>query len=311
MAIQVDGVTKLYGDQKALNNVSFSVSKGQVVGFLGPNGAGKSTMMKIISGFIQPTKGNVTVNGIPIACASKDYRNNIGYMPENNPLYTDMFVKEYLSFVANIYGLGKIGKRRVKELVELTGIGHEQNKKIGELSRGYRQRVGLAQALLNRPSVLILDEPTSGLDPNQIVEIRRIIADVGKEKTVLLSTHIMQEVEAICSQVIIINQGSIVANGTTSDVMLFANIDQQIVNLELAEPSTADLLGQIKGVHQVECTSNDNRWWAIKSMSKEDIRPLVFRYCVEKNLTILTLNQKSMHMEEVFQSLTQPQAPIK
>lgn len=311
MAIQVDGVTKLYGEQKALNNVSFSVPKGQVVGFLGPNGAGKSTMMKIISGFIQPTEGNVAVNGIPITNASKDYRNNIGYMPENNPLYTDMYVKEYLHFVANIYRLGKIGNRRVKELVELTGIGHEQNKKIGELSRGFRQRVGLAQALLNRPSVLILDEPTSGLDPNQIVEIRRIIADVGKEKTVLLSTHIMQEVEAICSRVIIINQGSIVANGTTSDVMQFASIDQQVVTLELAEPCTAEILRQISGVHQAESTSNDNRWWIIKSMSQEDIRPQIFRYCTEKNLTILTLNQKSMHMEEVFQTLTQPLPSVK
>jgi ABC-2 type transport system ATP-binding protein len=309
MAILVENVTKLYGKQKALDNVSFKISKGQVVGFLGPNGAGKSTMMKIISGFIQPTKGDVVVNGIPIASSSKDYRNNIGYMPENNPLYTDMFVKEYLSFVAKVYGLGHIGNKRVKELVELTGIGHEQNKKIGELSRGYRQRVGLAQALLNRPSVLILDEPTSGLDPNQIVEIRKIIADLGKEKTVLLSTHIMQEVEAICSRVIIINKGAIVADGSTSEIMQTEAVGQQTITLELAQPCSANQFLGIEGVREVIPCADNGCSWLVSAMGKQDVRPLLFRFCVDNGLTILTMNQKSMHMEEVFQTLTQPQVP--
>ncbi|HPF94606.1 MAG TPA: ATP-binding cassette domain-containing protein, partial [Tenuifilaceae bacterium] len=219
MSISVKDVTKVFGTQRALSNVSFSVPTSSVVGFLGPNGAGKSTMMKIITGYLKPTEGEVEVNGISINDDNTDFRRFIGYLPENNPLYTDMYVKEYLAFVAKVYKLGKLADKRVKELIDLTGIGYEQNKKIGQLSRGYRQRVGLAQALLNRPSVLILDEPTSGLDPNQIVEIRNIIADVGKEKTVLLSTHIMQEVEAICDSVMIINKGKIIANDSTQNVL--------------------------------------------------------------------------------------------
>ncbi|MDX9769929.1 MAG: ATP-binding cassette domain-containing protein [Tenuifilaceae bacterium] len=305
MAIKVQNVTKLFGKQKALDNVSFEVPKGQVVGFLGPNGAGKSTMMKIITGFIQPTSGNVAVNGIAISNESREYRNNIGYMPENNPLYTEMYVKEYLHFVAKVYGLGRYGSKRIKDLIELTGIGYEQNKMIGELSRGYRQRVGLAQALLNRPSVLILDEPTSGLDPNQIVEIRKIIADVGKEKTVLLSTHIMQEVEAICSRVVILNKGVIVADGLTSDVMQHGNLDQQAVSIEVTSPITAEVLSKIDGVQLVDRVSNDGCQWIIKSSSKEDIRPAIFNFCAQNGITLITLNQKSIHMEEVFHSLTQ------
>jgi ABC-2 type transport system ATP-binding protein len=305
MAIQVDRVSKLFGKQKALDNVSFSIQSGQVVGFLGPNGAGKSTMMKIITGFIQPSRGKVRVNGISITDSNTDFRKHIGYLPENNPLYTEMFVKEYLGFVANVYGLGRLGTRRVKELVELTGIGHEQNKKIGELSRGYRQRVGLAQALLNRPSVLILDEPTSGLDPNQIVEIRRIIADVGKEKTVLLSTHIMQEVEAICSRVLILNKGQIVADGSTSEVMLNQATGSQHVILETLENVDKDSLSRIQGVISVVPLENSPKSWLIKIDGSDDIRPKIFRYCVDQNLTILTLKQKSVQMEEVFQHLTQ------
>lgn len=307
MAIQVQNVTKLFGNQKALSNVSFSVPKGQVVGFLGPNGAGKSTMMKIITGFIQPTTGNVTVNGIPISNADREYRNNIGYMPENNPLYSEMFVKEYLSFVAKVYRLGKFGHKRVKDLIELTGIGREQNKKIGELSRGYRQRVGLAQALLNRPSVLILDEPTSGLDPNQIVEIRKIISDVGLEKTVLLSTHIMQEVEAICSRVIILNQGKIVAEGKTSEVMHYGSAEQQAVSVEVTEPVTVELLKKIAGVNEIIPNSNNGCSWILKSEVNTDIRPAIFNFCAQNNITLITLSQKSIQMEEVFHTLTQVQ----
>ncbi|HCX99477.1 MAG TPA: gliding motility-associated ABC transporter ATP-binding subunit GldA, partial [Bacteroidales bacterium] len=233
MSISVKGVTKLFGKQKALDNVSFSVPTSSVVGFLGPNGAGKSTMMKIITGYLKPTEGEVEVNGVSVNDGTKDFRKFIGYLPENNPLYTDMYVKEYLCFVAKIYGLGRFGVSRVNELIELTGIGNEQNKKIGQLSRGFRQRVGLAQALLNRPPVLILVDHTSGLGPNQIVEIRKIIVDVGKEKTVLLSTHIMQEVEAICSSVMIINKGKIIANDSTQNILKSQSIMGQSVHIEL------------------------------------------------------------------------------
>jgi ABC-2 type transport system ATP-binding protein len=302
MSIEVKKVTKLFGAQKALNDVSFSIPSGQVVGFLGPNGAGKSTLMKVISGFIKPTSGEVLVNGLSIENPRVDFRKSIGYLPENNPLYTDMFVKEYLSFVAKVYGLGNIGTRRVKELIELTGIDHEQNKKIGQLSRGYRQRVGLAQALLNRPSVLILDEPTSGLDPNQIVGIRKLIADVGREKTVMLSTHIMQEVEAICSRVIIINKGLIVADDTTSKVM-FQNVgSNQDIVIELQNDIQGDDLKEIANVSEVILM--ESKTWLLRSHSLEDIRPAIFRFCVEKGYTILTMKQKSRQMEEVFQALT-------
>lgn len=305
MSILVQNVTKQFGKQKALNNVSFDIPSGKVIGFLGPNGAGKSTMMKIITGFIKPTRGNVTVNGVPIDSSRTDFRKFIGYLPENNPLYTDMFVKEYLAFVAKVYGLGRIGTRRVKELIELTGIDHEQNKKIGQLSRGYRQRVGLAQALLNRPSVLVLDEPTSGLDPNQIVEIRRIIADVGKEKTVLLSTHIMQEVEAICSRVIIINKGEIVADDSTSNVLLHHSLGRQEVLVEFTNKVDKELLRMIPGVQELVVLDNCNNCFLLQSDGQDDIRPNIFRFCAENNLTLITLKQKSMQMEEVFQSLTQ------
>lgn len=303
MSIIVQNVTKKYGNQKALKDVSFSIPSGQVVGFLGPNGAGKSTMMKVITGFLKPTIGEVSVNGIPLNDQRTDFRKFIGYLPENNPLYPDMFVKEYLSFVSKVYGLGKIESRRIKELVELTGIGHEQNKKIGQLSRGYRQRVGLAQALLNRPSVLVLDEPTSGLDPNQIVEIRRIISDVGKEKTVMLSTHIMQEVEAICSRVIIINKGEIVADDSTSHVLQYNPDSQQDILLEILETASASILSQVPGVFQVVALEGNR--WMLRSNSKDDVRPDIFRFCVENGYTIVTLNQRSRQMEEVFQTLTQ------
>lgn len=305
MSIQVQNVTKRFGNQKALNSVSFSIPSGQVIGFLGPNGAGKSTMMKIITGFLKPSEGEVLINGVPISNPKTDFRRFIGYLPENNPLYGDMFVKEYLCFVSNIYKLGRIGNKRVKELIELTGIGHEQNKKIGQLSRGYRQRVGLAQALLNRPSVLILDEPTSGLDPNQIVEIRRIIADVGKEKTVLLSTHIMQEVEAICSRVIIINRGEIVADDSTTNVLKNQGFGWQEVQVELLETVDSMFLQQIPDVIEAIPYGNQKNSWVLRSKTETDIRPMVYRFCVEKDLTLLTLRQKSLQMEDVFQSLTQ------
>jgi ABC-2 type transport system ATP-binding protein len=219
MSIKVQGITKLYGQQKALDTVSFSVNSGEVVGFIGPNGAGKSTMMKIITGFLPPTHGEVWVNGMNILEQSLEIRKVVGYLPENNPLYTEMYIREYLEMVANLYGIkGKAARTAVDDMIAQVGLGPEQHKKIGALSKGYRQRVGLAQALIHDPSVLILDEPTSGLDPNQIIEIRTFIAGLAKKKTILLSTHIMQEVEAICDRVVIINLGKVVADEATAEL---------------------------------------------------------------------------------------------
>lgn len=306
MSIGVNGVTKIYGKQKALNNVSFTVPTSSVVGFLGPNGAGKSTMMKIITGYLKPTEGEVMVNGISIEDNSTDFRNFIGYLPENNPLYLDMYIKEYLEFVAKTYRLGKSAHKRIAELIELTGIGYEQHKKIGQLSRGYRQRVGLAQALLNNPSVLILDEPTSGLDPNQIVEIRKIIADVGKEKTVMLSTHIMQEVEAMCDSVIIISKGNIIANDTTANILLSQNLKGQTIHIELQNSVGIEVLASIPGIETITPLPEKNSW-LLSTNQEEDIRPRIFEFCAQNNLPLLTLQQKPMQMEEVFQTLTQTQ----
>jgi len=302
MSIKVSNVVKEYGVQKALDDVSFEVQSGNVVGFLGPNGAGKSTMMKIITGFIPQTAGTVEVNGITMDNQEVDIRKDIGYLPENNPLYHDLYIKEYLTFVANIYHLGKSTEKRVRELIELTGIGNEQNKKIGSLSKGYRQRVGLAQALIHNPSVLILDEPTSGLDPNQIVEIRKLIKDIGSEKTVLLSTHIMQEVEAICQKIIIINKGKIVADGSTKEVIAQSSAKGISVLVEFVEDIAMDRLKQINGVSDVAMLSKNS--WLISSNSTKDIRPEIFRFAVDNGLTIITLQQKGRQLEEIFQSLT-------
>ena len=219
MSVIVQKLVKLYGNQRAVDHVSFEVSSGEIVGFIGPNGAGKSTVMKIICGYISATSGSVSVSGFDVVGQSMEVRRNIGYLPEHNPLYPDMFVKEFLTFVAGMYKLGTATKKRISEIVEATGLGNEQHKKIGVLSKGYRQRVGLAQALIHDPPVLILDEPTTGLDPNQIIEIRMLISELGKSKTVLLSTHIMQEVEAICQRALIINRGVIAANATVKELV--------------------------------------------------------------------------------------------
>jgi len=219
MSMIVHDLVKLYGRQRAVDHVTFEINSGEIVGFIGPNGAGKSTVMKIVCGYISATSGSVTVNGFDVERQSMDVRRNIGYLPEHNPLYHDMFVKEYLAFVAGLYQLGTGTKKRISEIVDATGLGNEQHKKIGMLSKGYRQRVGLAQALIHDPAILILDEPTTGLDPNQIIEIRTLISALGKSKTVLLSTHIMQEVEAICHRTIIINKGKIVADAAVDDLV--------------------------------------------------------------------------------------------
>lgn len=302
MSITVSNITKIYGEQKALNGVSFSINTGQVVGFLGPNGAGKSTMMKIISGFIPPTTGEVLVSGTSIFSSDYDFRRNVGYLPENNPLYTDMYVKEYLLFVARIYGLGSKSNQRVKELIDLTGIGYEQNKRIGSLSKGYKQRVGMAQALMHDPEVLILDEPTSGLDPNQIVEIRRLITEVGREKTVMLSTHIMQEVEAICQRIIIINRGNLIADGSNSEILALSSSKGQSVRVEFTQDIDFDTLKGIAGVSYVKAINAKSA--IVSSQLSADIRPNIFNFAVAKGLTLVHLEAKESHLEDIFQTLT-------
>jgi len=301
MSVEVRSVTKLYGEQKALDNVSFSVQSGEIAGFLGPNGAGKSTMMKIITGFIPASSGNALVNGTDVSGDNTEVRKNIGYLPENNPLYPDMYVKEYLEFTASLYKLSDMNKR-IATVIELTGLGPEYRKKIGALSKGYRQRVGLAQALIHEPSVLILDEATTGLDPNQIVEIRNLIKEAGKEKTVLLSTHIMQEVEAICDRIIIIDKGRIVANDTKQNIRSGMNNFKNIVVAEFDKPVTAGQLMTIAGVTHAGMTRTNT--WTIESDAGTDIRPALFAWAVANKLTVLSLQKESGSLEDIFRKLT-------
>ncbi len=301
MSIEVKQVVKLYGEQRALDNVSFNVQSGEVVGFLGPNGAGKSTLMKIITGFIPPTSGDVFVEGLDVIEHSLEVKKMIGYLPENNPLYLEMYVKEYLEYVGGIYQLKRI-KERVQEMVELTGLAIEQHKKIGALSKGYRQRVGLAQALIHDPKVLILDEPTSGLDPNQIVEIRNLITSIAKEKTILLSTHIMQEVKAICNRIIIIKNGVIVANDSTDTIQQGLNDDTQVILVEYsAEPNVEDLLS-IPGVFNAKIIKELH--WVIEATADKDIRQDIFNFAVSKGIAVLSMQKKEKTLEEVFQEFT-------
>jgi ABC-2 type transport system ATP-binding protein len=300
MSIEVSKITKLYGAQKALDNVSFSAEKGQIVGFLGPNGAGKSTMMKIITCYISPDQGAVKVCGFDTFENSIDVRRKIGYLPENNPLYLEMYVKEYLDFVCGIYKI-KNKKARVAEMIERTGLGIEQQKKIGALSKGYRQRVGLAQAMIHDPEVLILDEPTSGLDPNQLVDIRLLIKELGKEKTVMLSTHIMQEVEAMCDKVIIINKGKIVADDKVDALSHYRTGNAAIV-VEFDRAPNLNDLKKLNGVTKVEELGSNK--FRIASKGNADVRSELFKYAVDKQLTVLTLNKEEASIEDVFRQLT-------
>ena len=300
MSIIVKNVIKTYGTQNALDDVSFTINSGEIVAFLGPNGAGKSTMMKIITGFIPQTAGEIFVNNQKIDAEAIEIRKQIGYLPENNPLYLDMYVKEYLSFIANLYKIDR-PKERVDTMIEKTGLTREYRKKIAELSKGYRQRVGLAQALIHDPSVLILDEPTTGLDPNQIVEIRDLISEVGKEKTVMLSTHIMQEVEAICDRIIIINKGQLIADDTTNKVQKMIHQEYKEIEVEFSQTISKDLLSQIKEITHIQNTQNNT--WLIKSNT--DIRSIIFDFAVKNNLQVLSMNLKEKSLEEVFQELTQ------
>jgi ABC-2 type transport system ATP-binding protein len=299
MSISVKNVTKIYGTQHALNDVSFEVNTGEVVGFLGPNGAGKSTMMKILTCFIPKTSGSVSICGYDVEEDSIKVKENVGYLPEHNPLYLDMYVKEYLEFIAGLHHLKNV-KQRIAEMIEMTGLQVEQKKKIGALSKGYRQRVGLAQALIHDPKVLILDEPTTGLDPNQLAEIRNLIIEVGKQKTVLLSTHIMQEVEAICNRVIIINKGEIVANDSTS--VLQSTQNKQYITVEFDKETSLQSLKSIDGIRTaVNIKANI---WKIETAADKDIRADLFNYAVKNNLKILAQQVEEQKLEDVFKILT-------
>lgn len=300
MSIVVKNVTKLYGEQKALDNVSFSIKPGEIVGFLGPNGAGKSTMMKIITGFIPSNDGETQVCDLDVSEAPLKTKSKIGYLAEQNPLYYDMYVREYLGFVAGIFKL-KNRKSRINDLIQMVGLSAEQNKKIGQLSKGYKQRVGLAQALIHDPEVLILDEPTTGLDPNQLEEIRKLIQKIGAKKTVMLSTHIMQEVEAICDRVIIINNGKIVADDKASNLnKLFSS--KNIIHIEFEKAIDEKALSKLGGVQSIEKLKSYN--YLIQSKSEVDIRNDLFQFAITQGTAVLTLKKKELKLEDIFKQLT-------
>jgi len=301
MSLQVSNLTKIYGQQKAVNNISFAVQPGEIVGFLGPNGAGKSTTMKISTGYMPPTSGQVLVNGMNVTTQSLQVRKIMGYLPEHNPLYLDMYVHEYLHFVGKVFELSNRAlKSRVGEIIALCGLEREQNKKIEQLSKGYRQRVGLAQALIHNPQVLVLDEPTTGLDPNQILEIRKLIKEISTNKTVIFSTHIMQEVQAICNRVIVINQGQLVADAAVADLLKSQSQVQLIV--EFDTPIEEQKLAALTGVQQLVIISAGV--YKLTVAQGTDLRPEVFRFAAENNLSLVGLKQEQLSLEEIFRSLT-------
>ncbi|PQJ71810.1 gliding motility-associated ABC transporter ATP-binding subunit GldA [Polaribacter butkevichii] len=296
MSIKVTSVSKIYKTQKALNNVSFSADKGQIIGFLGPNGAGKSTMMKILTGFIQPNEGAVLVDEIDVLQNAIEAQKIIGYLPEHNPLYTEMYVREYLQFQAAIF---KIDKNQIEICIEKVGLTSEAHKKINQLSKGYQQRVGLAAAILHNPKVLILDEPTTGLDPNQLVEIRELIKELGKEKTVLFSTHIMQEVEAVCDRVIIIKKGEILIDKKLADLK---ENNQQVIEVTFDYKIEEQFIKRLEKV--VSYKNNYDNTWFITFESEEDMRPKVFDFAQENGLKILSLNTQNKNLETLFREVT-------
>ena len=297
MSIEVTNLSKSYGAQKALDSITFSVKKGEIVGFLGPNGAGKSTLMKILTTYLAADEGVALVNDKNVISDTKEVQKIIGYLPEHNPLYLDLYVREYLAFNADVY---KVPSSRIQEVIELTGLTPESHKKIGQLSKGYRQRVGLANALLHNPEVLILDEPTTGLDPNQLVEIRNVIKNVGKDKTVFLSTHIMQEVEAICDRVIIIDKGKIVADKKLDNLM--AADKEQVIEVEFDLKVTEDQINAIP--HLKSFIKNSDYLWELTFLSSQDMRPTVFDFAHDNGLKTLQLNQKNKNLEAVFREIT-------
>lgn len=302
MSITVKNLTKIYGQQKAVDNISFSVNKGEIVGFLGPNGAGKSTTMKMITGYLQPDAGDITVSNIDVTKDPRSAKKRVGYLPESNALYYDMYVKEYLDFVADVH---KISNRQsaISNVIEQVGLTKEKAKKVGQLSKGYKQRVGLAAALLHNPEVLILDEPTSGLDPNQIVEIRNVIKEQGKDKLVLFSSHILQEVEAICDRVIIINKGKIVADDKLSNLQKTSS--NNIVRVTFKETLEAEWLKRIAGATTVN--KIDTLSWTIETKNPENVRKGLLQLALEHNLNIVSLQSENQSLEEVFRTLTNSQ----
>lgn len=302
MSIEAKKISKYFGSQKALDDLSFTIRQGEVVGFLGPNGAGKSTLMKILTCFIPPSSGEASVCGFDVMEQSLEVKKKIGYLPENNPLYLDMYVREYLSFIGRLHHVPGVLDKKISEIIELTGLGPEQHKKIGALSKGYRQRTGLAQVLLHDPEVLILDEPTSGLDPNQLVGIRNLIREVGKAKTVMLSTHIMQEVEAICDRVIIIDKGKLVADDQTAHISALSS-GKQVITVEFSEPIEQSIFESLPNILKIEKTSPTN--WTLTTADEADLRPTLFQFAVDNKLTVLSLHRETQSLEDVFQKLTQ------
>lgn len=296
MSITVQNITKTFGSQKALNNVSFTIDKGEVVGFLGPNGAGKSTMMRVLTTYYKADSGEALVNGFDVLDAAKEVQKSIGYLPEHNPLYLEMYVREYLAFNADVY---KVEKSKINDVIEQTGLSPEAHKKIAQLSKGYRQRVGLAAALLHDPEVLILDEPTTGLDPNQLVEIRKLIREIGKEKTILLSTHIMKEVEAVCDRVIIINKGQLVADKKLEELR---EAEEQIIEVEFDYRVEEQLLHQLPNVSKVKNTGGFV--YEITFGTSKDMRPAVFDFAHDNRLKTLQLSRKNKNLESLFTELT-------
>jgi len=301
MSIQVTQLSKTYGEQKAVDNISFTLNKGEIVGFLGPNGAGKSTTMKMITGYLPPTGGQAMVSGFDVSKDPLEVRKRVGYLPESNPLYYDMYVKEFLSFVANVHQLGNTAQERIRNVIALTGLGPESKKKIGALSKGYKQRVGLAQALLHDPEVLILDEPTSGLDPNQLADIRQVIKNLGNNKTVILSTHIMQEVEAMCSRVIIINKGHIIADDTLQNLQQQKD-GQGYIQVSFGEPVNAADLEQLAGVTRV--VPGDSNSWQLFTGNVDEVRKNLLQFALINNRNILSLQSNSQSLEAIFRQLT-------
>jgi len=297
MSIEVNNISKSYGSQKALNGISFSIQKGEIVGFLGPNGAGKSTLMKILTTYLLADNGSALVNGHDVMTDAKAVQRSIGYLPEHNPLYLDLYVREYLAFNADVYN---VPKSRIEEVIQLTGLTPESHKKIGQLSKGYRQRVGLANALLHNPDVLILDEPTTGLDPNQLMEIRNVIKNVGKDKTVFLSTHIMQEVEAICDRVIIIDKGEIVADKKLDH--LVSENKEQVIEVEFDYQIEQQLLAKLPNI--TSYINIHDMTWELTFVAEKDMRPAIFDFANENGLKTLQLNQKNKNLEAIFREIT-------
>jgi gliding motility-associated ABC transporter ATP-binding subunit GldA len=299
MPIQVQNLTKTYGEQRAVDNISFSIQPGEIVGFLGPNGAGKSTTMKMITGYLQPDQGMISVNGTDVAKNPLEAKRKIGYLPESNALYYDMYIREYLNFTAEVHQV-KNQKQRINEVIQLTGLDREIKKKIGQLSKGYKQRVGLAAALLHDPEILILDEPTSGLDPNQIIEIRQVIKDQGENKIVLFSSHILQEVEALCNRIIIINKGKIVADDTIAKLQ--DRISVNVVKVSFKEPLEPEWLRRLNHVKQVHKSDAHN--WSIETDQPEELRKQLLELSLQHNLNIVSLQSENVSLEEVFKELT-------